>query len=297
MTVPKRTVPKRTVPSAGRPTVAVVTIAGGRREHLRRQARSISGQSVAPDEYVIIDLGGSDPHDVLPEGLDATVVSQPADPGALPLARARNTAFGVADADVTVFLDVDCIAHPELVGRYVELMTGHPGVHAGPVGYLPRDAGDSIDPLDLDPLATYQPGRPTPATALHATGRVELFWSLSFAVDRSSWDRIGGFDERYVGYGGEDTDFGRRAMRAAVQIWFSSGPRAYHQYHAVSSPPVEHVAAICRNATTFHRTWGTWPMEGWLAAFAEDGLIEWTPLGDRCDLVGASAVAPTGRGI
>nr|MBA2391010.1 glycosyltransferase family 2 protein [Geodermatophilaceae bacterium] len=57
-----------------------------------------------------------------------------------------------------------------------------------------------------------------------------------------------------------------------------------------------HVAAICRNATTFHRTWGAWPMEGWLAAFADDGLIAWTPFGDRCDLVDASAVAPTGRG-
>lgn len=271
--------------SVGRPSsLAVVTIAGGRRDHLRQQARSIACQDVRPDRYVIVDLGGPDPRPMIPDGLPGDVVELVADPGELPLARARNWGFAAAAADVTVFLDVDCIAHPGLVRRYAELVSAYPGVHAGPVGYLPEQITESIDPVDLEPLAVYQPGRPTPRTRLHRTERIELFWSLSFAVDRSSWDRIGGFDERYVGYGGEDTDFARRAELADVPIWFSAGPRAFHQHHPVSSPPVEHLGAICRNATVFFHTWGSWPMEGWLSAFAADGLIEWTPTGDRCTL-------------
>lgn len=271
-------------------SAAVVTIAAGRREHLRRQAMSLANQTVAPERYVIVDLGGDDPRRFVPEELQAQIVSldEPgaptsgATPGSLPLARARNVGAETADADVTVFLDVDCIAHPDLVRLYDEAVTTFRGVHAGPVGYLPEGHPRTIDPADLDPVARYQDGRPVPGTHLHRTRRIELFWSLSFAIDRASWARSGGFDEGYVGYGGEDTDFARRLDRVGVPIWFSGRARAFHQYHPVSSPPIEHVEAICRNAVRFRRTWGDWPMAGWLAEFAELGLVEWSPTGDRC---------------
>ncbi|MEO6652482.1 MAG: galactosyltransferase-related protein [Ilumatobacteraceae bacterium] len=271
--------------SAHRPVgVAVVTIARDRRDHLRQQALSIANQQRRPDRYVIVDLGGPDPRSVIPDGLDVDVVTIPSDTTDLPLALARNVGYAHADADVTVFLDVDCIADPELTGQYADLVSDHAGVHAGPVGYLPHHAPRSIDPTVLARVATYQTGRPTPQMRLHRTDRIELFWSLSFAVDRSSWVRIGGFDERYEGYGGEDTDFARRADRADVPIWFSPRPQAFHQFHPVSSPPVEHLHAICRNATTFYDTWGSWPMIGWLSAFAASGSIDWEPSGSWCNV-------------
>ncbi|MET0931866.1 MAG: hypothetical protein ABWX74_20295, partial [Aeromicrobium sp.] len=46
-----------------------------------------------------------------------------------------------------------------------------------------------------------------------------------------------------------------------------------HQHHPVSSPPLEHVEDIVRNATVFHDRWGAWPMGGWLDAFEERGLV------------------------
>ncbi|MEJ7800729.1 MAG: galactosyltransferase-related protein [Ilumatobacter sp.] len=182
-----------------------------------------------------------------------------------------------------------CIPAPPPRGRPPPPPRGRGG---GP----PPPPPGPTDPAELEPLAAYQPGRPTPRTTLHRTERYELFWSLSFALDRSSWDRIGGFDERYVGYGGEDTDFARRAERANVPIWFAPGPQAFHQYHPVSSPPVEHLRAICRNATIFFETWGSWPMEGWLSAFAAEGLIEWTPFGDRCAPLSRLRDVSRGRG-
>jgi N-acetylglucosaminyl-diphospho-decaprenol L-rhamnosyltransferase len=54
---------------------------------------------------------------------------------------------------------------------------------------------------------------------------------------------------------------------------------AFHQHHAVSSPPVEHVDDILRNAALFHDRWGDWPMTGWLAAFEELGLVGRAPDG------------------
>ncbi|WP_425466922.1 galactosyltransferase-related protein [Rarobacter faecitabidus] len=52
------------------------------------------------------------------------------------------------------------------------------------------------------------PARPAPAPGeIVAGGSYDLFWSLTFALSSATWQRIGGFDEGYCGYGGEDTDF------------------------------------------------------------------------------------------
>ena len=263
-------------------SVGVVTIAAGRRDHLRRQMQSIARQDLIPDRYVVVDLGGDDPRRCFVDGVTPTVVPLPVT-GELPLSRARNVGAAAADTDVTIFLDVDCVADPHLVRRYRDACIERPGVHAGPVGYLPEDAPATVEPDELRAVSRYQPGRPTPATALHRTTRIELFWSLSFATDRASWLRSGGFDERFVGYGGEDTDFARRIDSASMPIWFSGGPEAFHQWHPVDSPPVQHLTAICRNARLFHRLWGEWPMRGWLEHFARDGLIDWSPDGDVCE--------------
>jgi len=52
------------------------------------------------------------------------------------------------------------------------------------------------------------------------------------------------------------------------------GADAFHQYHPVSDPPVEHIDDILRNATLFHQRWGWWPMQGWLRDFENRGLIQ-----------------------
>jgi GT2 family glycosyltransferase len=107
---------------------------------------------------------------------------------------------------------------------------------------------------------------------VEAADDLRLFWSLSFAVTCADWGRIGGFDEGYLGYGGEDTDFGQRLGAAGGRMLWIGGAQAYHQHHATSSPPVDHLKEIVDNANLFARRWGWWPMEGWLADFEKAGL-------------------------
>jgi hypothetical protein len=116
----------------------------------------------------------------------------------------------------------------------------------------------------------------------------ELFWSLSFAVSTPTWQRIGGFFTGYRGYGGEDTDFGQLAAAAEVPMWWVGGADAFHQFHPVSDPPVEHLADILANAAVFQQRWGWWPMSGWLDGFEELGLI-------RRDDAGRPRVASRGQ--
>jgi GT2 family glycosyltransferase len=175
---------------------------------------------------------------------------------------------------VVVLLDVDCLAGRELVAAYADVVAADPDtVWSGPVTYLaePPRGGYPLDRLDR--LDDPHPARPDPGRGRRVRGAdPDLFWSLSFALSRSAWERVGGFAEEYVGYGAEDTDFGHRVVAAGLELGWSGDARAYHQWHPVSSPPVEHLEDVLRNAGLFHRRWGRWPMEGWLRAFEERGL-------------------------
>jgi GT2 family glycosyltransferase len=260
--------------------VALITIVSGRHEHFTVQRKGILAGDVLPGEHVVVSMG--DPHiaGLIDGDHGVTVVEIDAD-GRLPLARARNHGAEIAlahGADRLIFLDVDCIPGPGLVRRYFE--AAQSAVHGdsllcGPVTYLPPPSPEGY-PIDaLATLADPHPVRPAPSsTQILAGDEYDLFWSLSFAVSAQSWRRIGGFSELYDGYGGEDTDFAWTARSRGVGLSWVGGADAFHQYHPVSNPPVEHLDDILRNAATFHRRWGTWPMQGWLAGFTALGIVE-----------------------
>ncbi len=266
-------------------TVAVVTLAHGRHEHLRLQSRSLSLGTRPPDWYVVVAMDDRAVTSILPESpLDPLVVEVASDRPGLPLARARNAGVRRAldeGADVVVLLDVDCLAGPDLVAGYVACVEQEPHtIWSGPTTYLQPPPPSGYDVHRLTEVDDPHPARPAPARGvLVRDADPDLFWSLSFAVSAETWERIGGFCEEYHGYGGEDTDFARLATTRGVTFGWAGTPRAYHQYHPTSDPPVQHWEAILRNATLFHRRWGDWPMPGWLEAFADRGLVVRTPHG------------------
>lgn len=260
---------------------AVVTIAHRRHEHLRRQHASLASGSVLPDRYLSVAM---DDDGIVRErvgDLTREVVRVDRTPGGhLPLAAARNLGVRTAledGADVVVLLDVDCLAGGTLVQAYADVVTSRPGwIWSGPVTYLspPPPAGYPTDPAALAALDDPHPARPLPAPGelLHAPDP-DLFWSLSFAVHRRTWQQVGGFCEDYAGYGGEDTDLARSALARGVDLGWVGAARAYHQHHPVSSPPVEHLDDLLRNGRLFHSRWGEWPMRGWFEQLEERGLV------------------------
>ncbi|MFH9241686.1 glycosyltransferase family 2 protein [Streptomyces anulatus] len=259
---------------------AVITLAAGRHRHLTLQHLGLAAGSHIPDQYVVVAM--DDPEvSVVVGGREpvATVVDCPATNGNLPLARARNLGAARAvdgGAELLVFLDVDCVPGEQLLERYriAALDPGHRrSLLCGTVSYLPPPGPYGYRLSELGELAEPHPGRPVPAPGeLRRSEDHALFWSLSFAVTAETWHAVGGFCEEYEGYGGEDTDYGQRAHAAGVPLTWVGGAPAFHQHHPVSDPPVTHLHDILRNAETFHRRWGWWPMTDWLDAFAERGL-------------------------
>lgn len=268
-------------------SVAVVTIVHGRHDHLTMQEAALPRSSRLPDCHVVVAMDDPAIADRAAGPVRRHVLQVPRSGGRLPLARARNLGARAAidsGASVLVFLDVDCLPSEGLVAAYeraaMDPVTRR-DVLCGPVTYLPPPGPGGYD---LDTVSTL--GRPHGARPAPSPGSVErsrdgygLFWSLSFALSRETWHDIGGFDEAYSGYGGEDTDFARRIERAGRAIaWLGDAP-AFHQHHPVSSPPIEHVEDIVRNAALFHERWGEWPMLGWLSDFERRGLVRRGPSG------------------
>jgi GT2 family glycosyltransferase len=239
--------------------------------------------------HIVVALGDPDVADIVAdEESPASVIDLPvAEP--LPIAYGRNQGAVAAlrsAAELLVFLDVDCIPDAELVGRYHDT-AGQPQyantLLCGPVTYLPPPGprGYRLDDLraHIDP----HPARPQPREdQVVRTTDYALFWSLSFAVAASTWTRIGGFCEQYRGYSGEDTDFAQSAAAQDVSMHWVGGAHAFHQFHPTADPPVQHVDDIVRNARIFHRRWGWWPMQGWLAGFEEAGVITRDASGRPC---------------
>lgn len=277
---------------------AVVTLARGRHRHLRGLVAGLAAGSTLPERLVVVAMGDPDVDATARAacrgtGLVPDVVPIDVGPdGRLPLAAARNLGARTAEAlgcDRLVFLDVDCIPGEHLVSRYHDVMCAaedeqaagegaRPMLWAGSVTYLPpRPAGEADGPAydvrGLEAMRAPHPARPDPPSGEVLAGDdVRLFWSLSFAAIAADLRRLGGFDERYTGYGGEDTDLAMRLQEGGGRLTWVGGADAYHQHHPTQDPPVQHLVDVVANANRFADRWGWHPMEGWLRSFAALGL-------------------------
>ncbi|GAB2465109.1 glycosyltransferase family 2 protein [Jatrophihabitans fulvus] len=261
--------------------IGLVTIAAGRHDHLRLQLRGVS-VGARPELHVVVAMGDPQIADVVAGR--AEVLDVPLVEGRLPLAAARNAGAARAidgGADALVFLDVDCVPSPSTVDEYRAALGARPdAIVSGQVGYLPPP-GDGYVLERLAALGRAHPARAVPAGSPAVPLAHELVWSLSFGVTATTWERIGGFDEAYTGYGGEDTDFGLRARAAGVPHLGLAQAWSYHQWHPSADPPVTHLDDILRNGRVFRQRWGHWPMTGWLEAFERMGLVRHDPDADE----------------
>lgn len=253
-------------------TVSVCTLAQGRAAHLANLVRGLNAQVRAPDELVVAVMQ-AEPYDLPAAAFPIRQVMVGHD--GIALAAARNAAARAAVGDQLIFLDVDCIPDPRFVADYAAPLATVDALLMGEVLYLPAGATDAgIDYRRFAAAGVKHSERaPPPTTPLGDCSDYRCFWSLNFAMRRDTFFAVGGFDEAYVGYGGEDTDFGRLVVTAGVPIHWCRGARAYHQYHPHHMPPVHHVDSVIANAARFRDKWGHFTMEHWLRAFTLMGLI------------------------
>ena len=247
--------------------ISVLTIVAGRELALTNLIKGLAKSTVLPDELVIVFM--NEPVREMPKHTFPIRCYSLNQSAHLPLAAARNLAAKHAKGDFLIFLDVDCIPSATLIADYQRHISDET-LLSGQVRYLRDGATSEKDFLSkMEDLST-----PDPIRANLETIPYSLFWSLNFACSKSTYLKIGGFDEGYEGYGAEDTDFAFSAEKQGVTLQCVAA-KAYHQYHESFSPPLNHLEDIVSNANRFFQKWKKWPMEGWLNSFAQMGLIEW----------------------
>lgn len=250
---------------------SVLTIVRNRAAHFDNLVEGLRRSSLRPAELVVVDMSDIP---LAPPPTDFLVTMVRLETEGLPLAAARNRAVAVAASDRLLFLDVDCIPLRDCLATMDVTLSEHDALLCADVRYLgPSDArADWTDATLLD-AGKPHPVRAFPATGIRREHNPGLFWSLAFAIRRDRFVALGGFDERFTGYGAEDTDFGFRADAVGVPLLFVGGAIACHQHHVTYDPPLQHFDDVVRNARTFKEAWGFWPMEGWLTDYAALGLI------------------------
>jgi len=248
--------------------LSILIIVKGRKNHLLNVLAAIEQSTRTPYDLVIVHMNEPEyPIDSqLPIRQDSLSTTNP-----LPLAAARNRAASLAKGTMLLFLDVDCIPAPTCIEDLLAA-TGQGMITMADPLYLP-DTVTSINFTAFERSAAASKARHNIAYGI--SDQYELFWSLGFMVSKQTFEAMGGFDESFTGYGGEDTDFAFTAQSKQIPLAFSRA-RIYHQPHPSYDPPLNWLEDIVTNARTFKGKWGIWPMRGWLQSFESAGYISLT---------------------
>jgi hypothetical protein len=193
----------------------------GRLPHLLSALRSIAGQTGVAFECLVIEQSvAPEVERYLPPWV--RYLHTPLPRPDLPYCRswAFNIAAGHAQSGILVLHDNDVLI-PE---RYA-----YEAVQRVEEGYSFADLKRFIYYLDADSSArvfvTGAPPRGVPALVVQ-----NLVGGLSIVARRDAYDAIGGFDESYVGWGGEDNDFIDRAGFAGDVYRFGYMPMLHLEH-------------------------------------------------------------------
>jgi glycosyltransferase involved in cell wall biosynthesis len=166
---------------ATRPLVSVVTVVLNGKEKLSRTVESVLKQTYANIEYIVIDGGSTDGSIDLLRSLDDSIdrwISEP-DAG---IAAAFNKGIGLANGELVAFLNAGDWYEPEAVAAVCRAYLQHPDsdVVCGAIRLQNPDSSSLVcfsDPSLIEyETSIYHP---------------------SVFVKRSSYEKFGGFDERY----------------------------------------------------------------------------------------------------
>ncbi|MCJ0890895.1 glycosyltransferase [Rhodococcus sp. ARC_M5] len=171
--------------------------------------------------------------------LDITVVRQP-DLG-FRAAAARNLGASVAEGEILCFLDADTVPEPGYIAESVRLLASLPDAltvgrrrHADLTGRSAEDVagwfrGESAAPPELTEPQWLRDGYRRSRHLLDADRRsYRYIISAVMSCSRELFSEIGGFDETFVGYGGEDWDFAHRAYDAGAVLAHLPHAVAWH---------------------------------------------------------------------
>ena len=253
----------------------LIAINDGRSVELNAMLRGISQGSTVPDEIVIVNLEDR-PNIKDDYGLNIKMFQlSEQDVEQNSYSCARNLGAQKATYDNLHFLNAECIPELDYFEKMSFFLSTCNGLVMGVPRYLYNKVNFEFKVNDLYRVSKHHYKRPRVQGVIR-TKDVNLFWSLCFSVTRSNFEKLGGFDEKYCGYGAEDTDLATTCLEMGMPLYLSEAI-TYHQLSGFFEPPVDKIEPILVNCNYYFSKWGKWPMNKQLKAFTQQGYIDWSP--------------------
>jgi glycosyltransferase involved in cell wall biosynthesis len=229
--------------SEAAPAVCVVIPTYNRHELLRQTLESLAAQRMdrSAFEVVVSDDGSTDPTGEVARSfagrLRLRYVFQP-DEG-VRIATTRNFGVRLATAPVLLFLDTGVLAGPDLLAAHLDVHREYERKAKGAAvlgythGFNPLCPFPELAPmLATRPLSEirealaddrrFRDWRHTEferyGYALRMYAPWTLFWTMNVSVRAADFRAVGGFDDRFRGWGSEDVDLGRRLAASGVRL-------------------------------------------------------------------------------
>lgn len=232
-----------TVPLSQPPMVSVIVPYYQAQQQLDRMLIALAAQTHPADrlQVVVADDGSPTPPTIhAPAGLRVDVVTQ--DDRGFRAAAARNLGVERATGDVLCFLDQDTLPEPDYVRALTRLPALLPDAvvtgrrrHAGLAGLDDRQTaawlaghGRTESQVLDEPQWLLAEHRASGDLLRIGPDANRYVISAVLACSRALFDEAGGFDPRFVRYGGEDWEFAHRALCAGAVLAHVPGAVAWH---------------------------------------------------------------------
>ena len=212
-------------------------------ERLLWVLESVRWQTHKPKEVIVADDGScvSTKHVVseIREKLEVPLIHSWQPDIAFRLSRSRNLAASKATGDWLLFIDGDCVMPQDFIRKQCDLSSARHLVFGSRKLLRQSDTNKllSVRPA-LDLVLQFMCGRKfwkIPLGWFRSIPRRSWLNARGFhlAISRREFLRINGFDESYVSWGLEDSDFVVRAMRSGLQLLDGRyATSLLHLYHA-----------------------------------------------------------------
>jgi GT2 family glycosyltransferase len=210
------------------PFISIIIPTYNRPRRLEKCLQSLTQLTYPQDRYevVVVDDGSPTPMDTITDAVASEISLRLIRQDNAGPARARNTGAGVAQGDYLAFTDDDCQVEANWLMALAAAVTDHPDTCIGgrTLNALPQNIYSAASQLLVDYLYQYYN---------REKGTATFFTSNNFAVPRSLFQKLGGFDTSFPLAAGEDREFCDRWLQQGLAMTYAPD-MVIHHYHELS---------------------------------------------------------------